>query len=87
MIAQFAAYALDKKVSKYKHEIGSGVIEGVADRLRPTRAAARTSFIPLMSIGIPENAVMALMMAAFIIKGIQPGPNMIAGHPSCSGAW
>ncbi len=44
-------------------------------------AAARTSFIPLMSIGIPENAVMALMMAAFIIKGIQPGPNMIAKHP------
>jgi len=40
-----------------------------------------------MSIGIPENAVMALMMAAFIIKGIQPGPNMIAGHPELSGVW
>jgi putative tricarboxylic transport membrane protein len=80
-IAQFAAYAVDKKVSKYRHEIGSGAIEGVAGQAAADEAAARTSFIPLMSIGIPENAVMALMMAAFIIKGIQPGPNMIAGHP------
>ena len=81
VIAQFAAYALDKKVSKYKHEIGTGCIEGVAGQAAADEAAARTSFIPLMSIGIPENAVMALMMAAFIIKGIQPGPNMISGHP------
>ncbi len=81
VIAQFAAYAIDKKVSKYKDEIGHGAIEGVAGQAAADEAAARTSFIPLMSIGIPENAVMALMMAAFIIKGIQPGPNMIAGHP------
>ncbi len=81
VIAQFAAYALDKKVSKYRDEIGTGCIEGVAGQAAAYEAAARTSFIPLMSIGIPENAVMALMMAAFIIKGIQPGPNMIAGHP------
>src|SRR3954467_4076236 len=81
VIAQFAAYALDKKVSKYRHEIGTGAIEGVAGQAAADEAAARTSFIPLMSIGIPENAVMALMMAAFIIKGIQPGPNMISGHP------
>jgi putative tricarboxylic transport membrane protein len=80
-IAQFAAYAVDKKVSKYRHEIGTGVIEGVAGQAAADEAAARTSFIPLMSIGIPENAVMALMMAAFIIKGIQPGPNMVAKHP------
>ena len=80
-IAQFAAYGLDKKVSKYRHEIGTGCIEGVAGQAAADEAAARTSFIPLMSIGIPENAVMALMMAAFIIKGIQPGPNMIAKHP------
>jgi len=81
VIAQFAAYAVDKKLSKYKDEIGTGAIEGVAGQAAADEAAARTSFIPLMSIGIPENAVMALMMAAFIIKGIQPGPNMIAGHP------
>src|SRR5437879_6368929 len=81
VIAQFAAYAADKKFSKYRAEIGEGAIEGVAGQAAADEAAARTSFIPLMSIGIPENAVMALMMAAFIIKGIQPGPNMISGHP------
>lgn len=81
VMAQFAAYALDKKVSRYRDEIGSGAIEGVAGQAAADEAAARTSFIPLMSIGIPENAVMALMMAAFIIKGVQPGPNMIAKHP------
>jgi putative tricarboxylic transport membrane protein len=81
VIAQFAAYAMERKVSKYAHEIGHGAIEGVAGQAAADEAAARTSFIPLMSIGIPENAVMALMMAAFIIKGIQPGPNMIASHP------
>ena len=81
VIAQFAAYALDKKVSKYKDEIGQGAIEGVAGQAAADEAAARTSFIPLMSIGIPENPVMALMMAAFVIKGIQPGPNMIPDHP------
>lgn len=81
VIAQFAAYAIDKRFSKYKHEIGNGAIEGVAGQAAADEAAARTSFIPLMSIGIPENAVMALMMGAFIIKGVQPGPNMIATHP------
>ena len=80
-IAQYAAYAVDKKFSKHKQEIGTGAIEGVASTAAADEAAARTSFIPLMSIGIPENPVMALMMAAFIIKGVQPGPNMIAGHP------
>jgi TctA family transporter len=81
VIAQFGAYAIDKRFSKYKHEIGHGAIEGVAGQAAADEAAARTSFIPLMSIGIPENAVMALMLAAFIVKGIQPGPNMIATHP------
>ena len=81
VIAQFAAYAVERKVSKYRDEIGHGAIEGVAGYAAADEAAARTSFIPLMSIGIPENAVMALMMGAFIIKGIQPGPNMIASHP------
>jgi putative tricarboxylic transport membrane protein len=80
-IAQFAAYAVDKRFSKYKDEIGHGAIEGVAGQAAADEAAARTSFIPLMAIGIPENAVMALMMGAFIIQGIQPGPNMIASHP------
>jgi TctA family transporter len=81
VIAQFAAYAVDKKLSKYRDEIGQGAIEGVAGQAAADEAAARTSFIPLMSLGIPENAVMALMMAAFIINGVQPGPSMISKHP------
>jgi putative tricarboxylic transport membrane protein len=81
VIAQFAAYAVDKKFSKYRDEIGQGAIEGVAGQAAADEAAARTSFIPLMSLGIPENAVMALMMAAFIINGVQPGPGMIKKHP------
>jgi putative tricarboxylic transport membrane protein len=81
VIAQFAAYGIDKKFSKYRDEIGHGAIEGVTGQAAADEAAARTSFIPLMSLGIPENAVMALMMAAFIINGIQPGPDMITKHP------
>jgi len=80
-LAQFGAYAVEKRFSKYRAEIGQGAIEGVAGQAAADEAAARTSFIPLMAIGIPENAVMALMLAAFIIKGVQPGPNMIATHP------
>ncbi|HTP74439.1 MAG TPA: tripartite tricarboxylate transporter permease [Burkholderiaceae bacterium] len=81
VLAQFGAYAAEKRFSKYRSEIGTGAIEGVAGQAAADEAAARTSFIPLMSIGIPENAVMALMLAAFIVKGIQPGPNMIGSHP------
>ena len=81
VIAQFAAYAAEKRFSKFKEEIGYGAIEGVAGQAAADEAAARTSFIPLMSLGIPENAVMALMMAAFVVKGIQPGPDMITSHP------
>lgn len=81
VISQFAAYAAEKRFSKFKEEIGHGAIEGVAGQAAADEAAARTSFIPLMSLGIPENAVMALMMAAFVVKGIQPGPDMITSHP------
>jgi putative tricarboxylic transport membrane protein len=80
-LAQFGAYAVEKKFSKYSDEIGKGAIEGVAGQAAADEAAARTSFIPLMSIGIPENAVMALMMAVFIMKGVQPGPGMIQKNP------
>jgi len=81
VIAQFGAYAAEKRFSKYRDEIGHGAIEGVAGQAAADEAAARTSFIPLMSFGIPENAVMAMMLAAFMVKGVQPGPNMINEHP------
>lgn len=80
-IAQYGAYAVDKKFSKYRDEMGTGAIEGVAGQAAADEAAARTSFIPLMSIGIPENAVMALMLGALMMKGITPGPQMIDAHP------
>uniref|UniRef100_A0A9E8CRK7 Tripartite tricarboxylate transporter permease n=1 Tax=Bosea sp. NBC_00436 TaxID=2969620 RepID=A0A9E8CRK7_9HYPH len=81
VLAQFGSYAVDKKVSKYRNEIGEGAIEGVAAPAAADEAAARTAFIPLMSLGIPETATTALMMAAFIIKGVRPGPNLITDHP------
>lgn len=80
-IAQYGAYAVDKKFSRYRGEMGTGAIEGVAGQAAADEAAARTSFIPLMSIGIPENAVMALMLGALMMKGITPGPQMIENHP------
>jgi TctA family transporter len=80
-IAQYGAYAVDKKFSRYRDEMGTGAIEGVAGQAAADEAAARTSFIPLMSIGIPENAVMALMLGALMMKGITPGPQMIERHP------
>lgn len=80
-IAQYGAYAIDKKFSKYRDEMGTGAIEGVAGQAAADEAAARTSFIPLMSIGIPENAVMALVLGALMMKGITPGPQMIDKHP------
>jgi len=79
-IAQYGAYAVDKKFSRYRDEIGTGAIEGVAGQAAADEAAARTSFIPLMAIGIPENAVMALILGALMIKGVTPGPQMIDSH-------
>ena len=81
-MAQFGAYAVDKKFSKHKDEIGHGAIEGVAGQAAADEAAARTSFIPLMTMGIPENAVMALMLGALTMQGVHPGPSMIAEHPA-----
>ena len=80
-ISSFAAYTVEKKLSKNKHEIGSGAIEGVAGPESANNAAAQTGFIPLLALGIPENATMALMLGALIINGIQPGPTIIAKQP------
>ncbi|MFX7878819.1 tripartite tricarboxylate transporter permease, partial [Acinetobacter baumannii] len=63
-LSSFAAYSLEKKSSKYPHEFGKGAIEGVAGPESANNAAAQTSFIPLLTLGIPSNAVMALMVGA-----------------------
>ena len=80
-IAQYVAYATEAKVSKYKSQLGSGSIEGIAAPASADEAAARSSFIPLLSFGIPENPVTALMLTAFVMVGVQPGPQMISQNP------
>jgi putative tricarboxylic transport membrane protein len=81
VIASFAAYTLEKKVSKDPKRFGRGAIEGVAAPESANNAAAQTSFIPLLTLGIPPNAVMALMVGAMTIHGIVPGPQVMTKQP------
>ncbi|WP_353173998.1 tripartite tricarboxylate transporter permease [Paracandidimonas soli] len=80
-MASFAGYALEKKVSRYKDELGQGAIEGVAGPESANNAAAQTNFISLLTLGIPGSAIMALLLGAMIIQDIQPGPQVISNHP------
>jgi putative tricarboxylic transport membrane protein len=80
-IGSFAAYTLEKRVSSNPSRFGRGAIEGVAAPEAANNAAAQTSFIPLLTLGIPSNAVMALMLGAMTIHGITPGPEVIAKQP------
>ena len=82
VLASFGAYTLEKKVSKNAHMFGEGAIEGVAAPEAANNAAAQTSFIPLLTLGIPPNAVMALMVGAMTIHNIQPGPQVITSNPA-----
>ena len=81
-LASFGAYSLEKKVSKYSSEFGKGAIEGVAAPESANNAASQTSFIPLLTLGIPPNAVMALMVGAMTIHNIQPGPQVMTSNPA-----
>ena len=81
VIAAFAAYTFEKKVSKDPSRFGQGAIEGVAAPESANNAAAQTSFIPLLTLGIPPNAVMALMVGAMTIHGIVPGPQVMTKQP------
>ena len=81
MIASFASYALEKRLSKTPERFGNGAIEGVAGPEAANNAAAGGAFIPLMTLGIPPNVVMALLLGAFVIHGLQPGPLMITQNP------
>ncbi|MBW6399936.1 tripartite tricarboxylate transporter permease [Roseomonas sp. HJA6] len=80
-LSSFGSYMMERKLSKYRHQFGSGAIEGVAGPESANNAASQTSFIPLLTLGIPANAVMALMVGALIIQGIQPGPRMVEAQP------
>src|ERR1700704_4984757 len=81
VIASFAAYTFEKKVSKTPEKFGTGMIQGVAAPEAANNAAAQTSFIPLLTLGIPPNAVMALMVGAMTIHGIVPGPQVMTKQP------
>ena len=80
-LGAFSAYTLEKKISKNPDEFGKGAVEGVASPEAANNAAAQTSFIPMLTLGIPSNAVMALMVGAMIIQGIQPGPEVMTKKP------
>jgi putative tricarboxylic transport membrane protein len=81
MLASFAAYTMEKRISKNSAEFGKGAIEGVAAPESANNAGAQTSFIPMLTLGIPSNPVMALMIGAMIIQGITPGPNVVTDEP------
>jgi TctA family transporter len=82
ILGSFAAYSLEKKISKNSKQFGKGAIEGVAAPESANNAGAQTSFIPMLTLGIPSNPVMALMVGAMIIQGIQPGPAVISEQPA-----
>jgi putative tricarboxylic transport membrane protein len=81
IIASFASYAIEKKVSKHPEEFGKGAIQAVAGPEAANNAAAGGSFIPLLTLGIPPNAVMAILLGAMMIHGLQPGPQLIDKAP------
>jgi putative tricarboxylic transport membrane protein len=81
MLASFASYAVEKKIAKDPSRFGNGAIEGVAGPESANNAGAQSSFIPLLTLGIPENAVMALMVGAMTIHSIQPGPQVMTSNP------
>ena len=81
MLAAFASYAVEKKIAKDPSRFGNGAIEGVAGPESANNAGAQSSFIPLLTLGIPENAVMALMVGAMTIHSIQPGPQVMTSNP------
>jgi putative tricarboxylic transport membrane protein len=83
LLAAFAAYTLEKKMPMKAGEVpfGKGNIRGVAGPESANNAGAQTSFIPMLTLGIPPNAVMALMVGAMTIKGIQPGPQVMTSNP------
>jgi TctA family transporter len=81
ILAAFASYTVEKKLSKRPQDFGKGAIAGVAGPESANNAGAQTSFIPLLTLGIPANPVMALMIGAMIIQGIVPGPSVVTDQP------
>lgn len=81
LLSSFASYTLEKKIARDPSRFGNGAIEGVAGPESANNAGAQTSFIPMLTLGIPSNAVMALMIGALMIHGIAPGPQVMTSEP------
>ena len=81
VISSFISYAVEKRVSKHPERFGKGAIEGVAAPEAANNAATGGAFIPLMTLGIPPNVIMAMLLGAFMIHGVQPGPLMMKQNP------
>jgi putative tricarboxylic transport membrane protein len=81
ILSSFTAYALEKKVSRHPEQFGKGAIEGVAGPESANNAGAQTSFIPMLTLGIPSNALMALLVGAMSIFGVVPGPRIVSEQP------
>ena len=81
LVATFASYALEKRISRHPERFGHGAIEGVASPETANNAAAEAGFIPLLALGIPGNVVTAVLIGALMIHGIQPGPLLLSDHP------
>lgn len=81
VLSTFIAYGVEKKVSGHPEKFGKGAIEGVAAPESANNAAASTSFIPLMTLGIPPNVILAVLFGAFMIHGVTPGPLLMTQHP------
>ena len=81
ILGSFASYTMEKRLAGPNSNFGKGAIQGVAGPEAANNAAAQTSFIPMLTLGIPSNPVMALMVGAMIIQGIQPGPQVMTQRP------
>jgi putative tricarboxylic transport membrane protein len=81
LLSSFVSYTLEKKLADDPSRFGKGAIEGVAGPESANNAGAQTSFIPMLTLGIPGNAVMALMVGAMMIQGISPGPGVMTERP------
>jgi putative tricarboxylic transport membrane protein len=81
VVASFASYGLEKKLSKHPEKFGTGVIEGVAGPESANNAGSTGAFIPLLTLGLPSNVATAVLLGAFMIYGLQPGPLLIKNHP------
>ena len=82
VLASFASYAVERRLSSRPEQFGTGVVEGLAGPEAANNAGAQTSFIPMLTLGLPSNAVMALMIGAMMLQGIQPGPQVMAERPA-----